>query len=216
MSSMRFLIMGPPGGGKGTLSQRLVKEFGLTHFSSGDALRGHIRDDTDLGKQAKGYMDKGDLVPDELMVDMVLSHVGSVDQKTNKWLLDGFPRNVPQAEALDEQFELDLVINLDIPHEEIVERLRHRMVHPSSGRSYHAIWNPPKVEGKDDETGEDLIVRDDDKPDAVRDRLTVYEQNTRPVLEHYMAKGKAANFHGTESNVIWPVMLQHIKDKYGL
>ncbi len=202
--------MGPPGGGKGTLSSRLVSEYDLKHFSSGDALRGHISDDTFLGQKAKGFMDAGELVPDDLMVDMVLSSVGNLDRRTNRWLLDGFPRNVAQAGALDEKFDLDLVINLDIPHEEIVERLRHRLVHVASGRSYHALWNPPRVEGKDDETGEDLIIRDDDKPERVRERLRVYDENTRPVLDYYLEKGKAMSFAGTESDVIWPQMMEYI------
>jgi len=208
--------MGPPGGGKGTLSSRLVKEFSLKHFSSGDALRGHITEGTQLGKEAKGFMDKGELVPDNLLVDVVLAHVVDVEAKTNRWLLDGFPRTVNQAKALDEAFSLDIVVNLDIPHEEIVERLRHRMVHLPSGRSYHRLWSPPKVEGKDDETGEELVVRDDDQPEAVRDRLRVYEENTRPVLDHYMRLDKAVSFAGTESNVIWPEMKRHIQEKFNL
>jgi len=188
----------------------------MKHFSSGDALRGHIAEGTKLGKEAKGFMDKGELVPDDLLVDVVLAHVSDVEAQTNRWLLDGFPRTVTQAEALDKAFALDIVINLDIPHDEIVERLRHRLVHLQSGRSYHRIWNPPKVEGKDDQTGEDLVVRDDDQPEAVMDRLRVYEENTRPVLEHYMRLDKAVSFAGTKSDVIWPEMKGHIQVRFNL
>ncbi|GAB5367293.1 hypothetical protein AAMO2058_001217800 [Amorphochlora amoebiformis] len=216
MSSLRCLIMGPPGGGKGTLSSRLVKEFGLTHFSSGDALRAHIKEGTELGEEAEIYMNDGLLVPDSLMETMVITHLNGVNMKTNKWLLDGFPRNVSQATTLDRGFDLDLVIVLNIPHEEIVERLRHRMVHLPSGRSYHSLWNPPKNEGKDDETGEALIVRDDDKPEQVRERLRVYEENTKPVVDHYEALKKAVIFTGTESDIIWPVMKEHIYKNFSL
>jgi len=202
----QVLIMGPPGGGKGTLSKRLVRDFGLTHVSSGDALRAQIAAKTDLGLAAQKKMAAGEMVPDEIVMPLVVDHLKALTAKGEAWLLDGVPRTVQQAQAIDAAFDISLVLNLDVPAEEIVERMRLRTVHLASGRVYHAVFSPPKVEGVDDETGEELITREDDKPETVRARLEAYERMTRPLVQHYENAGSCRSFRGNESNVIWPRM----------
>uniref|UniRef100_A0A7S3PIE4 Adenylate kinase active site lid domain-containing protein n=1 Tax=Aplanochytrium stocchinoi TaxID=215587 RepID=A0A7S3PIE4_9STRA len=179
------LIMGKPGGGKGTLSKRIVNDFGFAHLSSGDMLRAHLDKGTELGKEAEKYMNSGALVPDQLMTDMVVDVVKETLNSSDRVLLDGFPRTVSQAKALDANVDIDFVFNLDVPNEEIVKRISDRWVHLNSGRVYSYNFNPPKEEGKDDETGEPLIRRADDEPEQVRKRLATYEENTAPVLDHY-------------------------------
>ena len=198
------MILGPPGGGKGTLSKRLVRDFGLKHVSSGDALRQHIADGTEIGVEVEGIVKAGDLVPDELMVNLIAETIQNVMKSGSPLLLDGFPRTIEQAVALNDLQPVDVVLNLDVPDEEIVERLAHRRVHVPSGRVYHNLYNPPKVEGKDDETGDDLIQRPDDAPDAVLDRLDNYRKLTAPLVDHFGDIGYT--FTGTESDVIYPVM----------
>jgi len=203
------LIIGAPGSGKGTISNWIVRDFGLAHVSSGDLLRAHMRDGTALGKEAKAFIDKGDLVPDNVMVGLIASELKKLAD--TPWLLDGFPRTQPQAEALQAETPVNVVINLDVPFDTIIDRIKDRWIHPGSGRVYNLLFSPPKVAGKDDETGEDLIQRDDDKPESVRNRLEVFKANTEPVLDYYRAQGILKDFKGTESKKIWPHVETYLK-----
>nr|XP_020461608.1 GTP:AMP phosphotransferase AK3, mitochondrial [Monopterus albus] len=198
----RAVIMGPPGSGKGTVSGRIIKTFGLKHLSSGDILRANINAKTDLGLLLKSCIDQGQLVPDDVMSRLILSDLRAMDQSS--WLLDGFPRTVSQAEALDAVYSLDTVINLDVPFQTIQQRLTSRWTHLPSGRVYNTDFNPPKVPGFDNMTGEPLVQRDDDTPHTVTLRLKAYETQTEPVLEFYRSKGVLETFSGTETNKIWP------------
>ncbi|XP_057299101.1 GTP:AMP phosphotransferase AK3, mitochondrial-like [Hydractinia symbiolongicarpus] len=198
---LRSLILGAPGSGKGTISSRLVRDFKLKHLASGDILRNQIAEKTEVGVEAEQYLQKGQLVPDPLIVALISSELTSVKQN---WLLDGFPRTVSQAESLSQTQEINLVLNLDVPFDTIRERLENRWIHASSGRVYHTIWNPPKNAGKDDETGEALIQRNDDKPETVTRRLKLYNEMTLPLLDYYRKLGVLQSFHGTESDVIYP------------
>jgi len=203
------LIVGAPGSGKGTISNWIVRDFGLTHVSSGDLLRAHLRDGTALGKEAKSFIDRGDLVPDTVMVGLITEELKKLGDAN--WLLDGFPRTKPQAEALQAETPVNVVINLDVPFETIIDRIKDRWLHPGSGRIYNLVFNPPKVAGKDDDTGEDLIQREDDKPESVRNRLEIFKASTTPVLEFYKEKGILAEFQGTESKKIWPHVEKYLK-----
>ncbi|XP_053312577.1 GTP:AMP phosphotransferase AK3, mitochondrial [Spea bombifrons] len=198
----RAVIMGPPGSGKGTISERIVKLFALQHLSSGDLLRVNIQKKTEIGLVAKSYIDQGQLVPDDVITKLILQELNNMG--SNHWLLDGFPRTVPQAKALDNVQQIDTVIDLNVPFETIRDRLTARWIHSSSGRVYNTEFNPPKVKGIDDLTGEPLIQREDDKPETVTKRLKAYEALTRPVLEYYRDKGVLKTFSGTETNKIWP------------
>ncbi|MFM7552122.1 MAG: adenylate kinase [Actinomycetota bacterium] len=188
-----FLIFGPPGAGKGTQAPRLAARLGVPHISTGDMLRAHVKGDTALGREAKGYMDAGDLVPDELVVRMLADRIGEADAAAG-FLLDGFPRNVAQAAALDAMLAergrpLDCVVVLDVPEEEVVRRISGRLV-AQNGRVYHELYDPPRTAGVDDEEGLPLIRRPDDEPDVVRNRYrNVYLAQTVPVREHYAAAG---------------------------
>jgi adenylate kinase len=188
---MKIILLGAPGAGKGTQAQFLTKQFDIPQISTGDMLRAAIKAGTDLGKLAKEFMDAGKLVTDEIIIGLVKERIQQDDCK-NGFLLDGFPRTVPQADAVKEAgVTIDAVIEIDVPDEEIVKRMSGRRVHPVSGRTYHLVYNPPKVDGKDDETGEDLIQRDDDKEEIVLDRLKVYHEQTQPLVSYYVAE--AAN-----------------------
>ncbi|KAM9735497.1 GTP:AMP phosphotransferase AK3, mitochondrial [Menidia menidia] len=199
---IRAVIMGPPGSGKGTVSARITKSFELKHLSSGDILRSNINAKTELGLLMKSCLDQGQLVPDAVMSRLILNDLRTID--SSSWLLDGYPRTVPQAEALDHAYTVDTVINLDVPFQTIKERLTSRWTHIPSGRVYNTDFNPPKVPGLDDVTGEPLVQRDDDRPDTVTRRLKSYETQTEPVLEYYRSKGVLETFTGTETNKIWP------------
>ena len=186
---MRILLLGPPGGGKGTQSKFLMEKFNIPQISTGDMLRAHVSNNTELGKQAKEFMDKGELVTDSLILDMMAIRFKDTDCK-NGYILDGFPRTIAQAEGLDKLLikinqKLDYVIVINVNDDDIVERMGGRRMHPSSGRVYHIKYNPPKNKGKDDITNEDLIIRDDDKENTVRNRLTVYHKQTKPLIEYY-------------------------------
>lgn len=182
---MKFILLGAPGAGKGTQAQFLTKQFNIPQISTGDMLRAAIKAGTELGKQAKAAIDAGQLVTDEIIIGMVKERIAEPDC-ANGFLLDGFPRTVPQADAVAEAgVEIDAVIEIDVPDEEIVNRMSGRRAHLASGRTYHVVYNPPKVEGKDDETGEDLVQRDDDKPEVVKDRLNVYHAQTAPLINYY-------------------------------
>lgn len=182
---MKFILLGAPGAGKGTQAQFLTKQFNIPQISTGDMLRAAIKAGTELGKQAKAAIDAGQLVTDEIIIGMVKERIAEPDC-ANGFLLDGFPRTVPQADAVAEAgVEIDAIIEIDVPDEEIVNRMSGRRAHLASGRTYHTLYNPPKVEGKDDQTGEDLVQRDDDKPDVVKDRLNVYHKQTAPLINYY-------------------------------
>jgi adenylate kinase len=207
----RALILGAPGSGKGTLSERLVKTFEFNHVSSGDALRQQIKEGTEVGKKAEGFIKAGDLVPDDVITKLVLGHVRTLPT-SEPWLLDGFPRTPEQSKSLDAEFDINLVVNLDVPESEILSRLSNRRVHVGSGRTYHLVWNPPKKEGVDDVTGEPLLQRPDDTEEAIKERMLTYRKMTEPLIEHYRAKGVLQTYTGTESNVLWPLMEAGVKE----
>ena len=185
---MRIMMLGAPGAGKGTQATFLTSHFDIPQISTGDMLRASIRAGAALGLEAKGYMDAGQLVPDDLIIRMVKVRISEPDCK-NGFLLDGFPRTLAQAEALRSAgVALDAVIEIDVPFDVIVERMAGRRVHPASGRTYHLVYNPPKVEGQDNETGEALIQRDDDKAETVTKRLDVYAAQTQPLVSFYQAE----------------------------
>ncbi len=182
---MKIILLGAPGAGKGTQAQFLTKAFDIPQISTGDMLRAAIKAGTELGTLAKSFMDAGKLVTDEIIIGLVKERIAQDDCR-NGFLLDGFPRTVPQADALKEAgVAIDAVIEIDVPDSVIVERMSGRRAHLASGRTYHIVYNPPKVEGKDDETGEDLVQRDDDKAEVVLDRLRVYHEQTAPLVDYY-------------------------------
>ncbi|XP_064833491.1 GTP:AMP phosphotransferase AK3, mitochondrial-like [Oncorhynchus masou masou] len=207
----RAVIMGPPGSGKGTVSGRIVKRFGLSHLSSGDLLRANIKAQTELGLLMKSCIDQGQLVPDDVISRLILTEMRSIEQSS--WLLDGFPRTVTQAETLDGVCSVDTVINMDVPFQTIKQRLTSRWLHLPSGRVYNIDFNPPKISGLDDVTGEPLIQRDDDTPETITRRLRSYENQTQPVLEYYRSKGMLETFSGTETNKIWPLIQAFLSKK---
>ncbi len=182
---MKIILLGAPGAGKGTQAQFLTQEFGIPQISTGDMLRAAIKAGTELGTLAKSFMDSGKLVTDEIIIGLVKERITQEDCK-NGFLLDGFPRTVPQADALKAAgVVIDAVIEIDVPDAVIVERMSGRRAHLASGRTYHVVYNPPKVEGKDDETGEDLVQREDDQAQVVLDRLSVYHELTQPLVSYY-------------------------------
>ncbi|OHD90255.1 adenylate kinase [Sulfuricurvum sp. RIFCSPLOWO2_12_FULL_43_24] len=188
---MKIILLGAPGAGKGTQAQFLTKAFDIPQISTGDMLRAAIKAGTELGTLAKSFMDSGKLVTDEIIIGLVKERILEDDCK-NGFLLDGFPRTVPQADALKEAgVAIDAVIEIDVADGVIVERMSGRRAHLASGRTYHVVFNPPKVEGKDDETGEDLVQRADDKAEVVLDRLRVYHEQTSPLVNYY--QGVAAS-----------------------
>ncbi len=190
---MKIILLGAPGAGKGTQAQFIMNKFGIPQISTGDMLRAAIKAETDLGKQAKTLMDEGKLVPDDLIIALVQERVSQPDCAKG-FLLDGFPRTIPQADALKTAgIHIDYVLEFDVPDEIIVERMSGRRVHLASGRTYHVVYNPPKVEGKDDITGEDLVIRPDDKKETVLERLKVYHSTTQPLVDYYQAEAKAGN-----------------------
>ncbi len=197
---MRILLLGPPGGGKGTQAKFLIEKLGIPQISTGDMLREHVKKQTSLGIKAKEYMRSGALVPDEVILGMMQERLSNQDCK-NGYILDGFPRTIPQALGLDKLLEklnqaLDAVIVIDVSDDNIVDRMGGRRVHMSSGRVYHVEYNPPKIEGKDDETEEDLIIREDDKEETVRKRLEIYHNETSPLINHYKDKNIVSQING--------------------
>lgn len=206
------LILGKPGGGKGTISGKILKDFPqFHHVSTGDLLRSHVRNETNLGLEAAQYMKEGKLVPDELMIGLVVEESTPFLDKGESLLLDGFPRTVGQAEALEKSVHVDMVVNLDIPNETIIERLTDRWIHEPSGRIYSYSYKPPKVKGFDDETGEPLVQRHDDKPETVRARLQLYDDATSPLVQYYESNGVLKSFQGTQSDVIYPEVKEWLK-----
>ena len=191
---MNLIILGPPGAGKGTQAAFIASEQNIPHISTGDMLREAIKNGTELGLQAKAVMDSGNLVSDELIIELVKERISQEDCK-NGFLFDGFPRTIPQAEALQENnVDINGVIELVIAEEEIIKRMSGRRIHLASGRTYHVDFNPPKKSGLDDETGEELIIRKDDEPETVKDRLKVYWTQTQPLIEYYSNFKNASDF----------------------
>lgn len=190
---MRIILLGAPGAGKGTQAQYITERFGIPQISTGDMLRAAVKAGTPLGLAAKKVMDAGQLVSDDIIIGLVKERIQEADCN-NGFLFDGFPRTIPQAEALNEAgIEIDYVLEIAVADEEIIKRLSGRRVHPDSGRVYHVTYNPPKVEGKDDATGEDLVQRDDDKEDTVRKRLGVYHDQTAPLVDFYKNLAQQGN-----------------------
>ncbi|XP_030647128.1 adenylate kinase 4, mitochondrial [Chanos chanos] len=207
----RAVIMGPPGSGKGTISERIAQSFGLTHLSSGDFLRENIAANTEAGVLAKTYIEKGLLVPDHVMTRLVLPRLGEMTRYS--WVLDGFPRTLIQAKALNSSCDLDMVISLNIPLETLKERLSHRWIHPASGRVYNMVFNPPRIQGVDDVTGEPLVQQDDDRPEALVTRLRHYKDVAKPVIDLYKSMGILHTFSDTETDQIWPYISSLISNK---
>lgn len=197
---MNLVFLGPPGAGKGTIAAKAKDALNIVHISTGDLFRSNIKNETELGKVVKEILAKGDLVPDEVTVNMVKARLEEDDLKEKAgYILDGFPRTVAQADALETFSKLDAVINFVLSEEEILKRLSGRRVCKSTGRTYHIIYNPPKVEGRDDETGEELIQRDDDKEEAIINRLQVYQKSTAPLIEYYRQKGLLVDIDASKS-----------------
>ena len=198
---MKIIMLGAPGAGKGTQAKMLAEKYGIPHISTGDIFRANIKEGTDLGKKAKEYMDKGLLVPDELVVDLVMDRFKADDCK-NGYVLDGFPRTIPQAEALDSALaavgeKMDYAINVEVPDENIVNRMSGRRACVGCGATYHIKYNPTKVEGICDVCGKELVLRDDDKPETVLNRLKVYHDQTQPLIDYYGKAGIVKEVDGT-------------------
>jgi len=182
---MRLILLGGPGAGKGTQANYIKERYQIPQISTGDMLRAAVKAGTELGKKAKAVMDSGGLVPDDVIIGLVKERITQPDCKKG-FLFDGFPRTIPQADAMkDAGVAIDAVVDIDVPDQEIIKRMSGRRVHLASGRTYHITFNPPKVEGKDDVTGEPLIQRDDDKEETVRKRLEVYHNQTEPLIGYY-------------------------------
>lgn len=213
MASQAFktVILGAPGSGKGTISSRITKGFKLNHVASGDLLRINIKNQTEIGKQASTFINKGQLVPDDVMIKFIAQELRK--QNSDSWLLDGFPRTIEQAKAFWKIQKIDLALNLIVPFDVIIERVKHRWIHLASGRVYNTDFNPPKVPGKDDITGENLVQRKDDDPEVVLKRLKLYEELTKPVIEFYRRQGILKDFEGKTSDEIWP-KVQDCLNKY--
>lgn len=199
---MKIIMLGAPGAGKGTQAKRIAEKYAIPHISTGDIFRANIKNGTELGKKAKSYMDQGALVPDELTCDLVMDRIQQEDCK-NGFVLDGFPRTIPQAEALDEALRkigqsMDYAIDVDVPDENIVNRMGGRRACLSCGATYHISFNPTKEEGKCDACGSETALRDDDRPETVQKRLTVYHTQTQPLIEHYGKQNILKTVDGTK------------------
>ena len=198
---MKIIMLGAPGAGKGTQAKKIAEKYHIPHISTGDIFRANIKNGTELGKKAKTYMDQGLLVPDELTVDLVIDRVGQDDRKDG-YILDGFPRTIPQAECLDAALEkrgekVDFAINVEVPDENIVNRMSGRRACVGCGATYHIKYNPTKVDGVCDACGEKLVLRDDDKPETVQKRLGVYHDQTQPLIDYYTKSGVLKEVDGT-------------------
>ena len=200
---MKIIMLGAPGAGKGTQAKMIAEKCGIPHISTGDIFRANIKNGTELGAKAKEYMDKGLLVPDELVCDLVVDRIQQADCEKG-YILDGFPRTIPQAEALENALnaieqKLDYAIDIDVPDENIINRMSGRRACAGCGATYHVLFNPTKVEGKCDVCGESLILRDDDKPETVKKRLDVYHTQTQPLIDFYSARKVLVEVDGTQS-----------------
>jgi len=199
---MKIIMLGAPGAGKGTQAKRIAEKYTIPHISTGDIFRANIKNGTELGKKAKEFMDQGLLVPDELTCDLVMDRIQQDDCK-NGFVLDGFPRTIPQAEALDEALnkigqKMDYAIDVDVPDENIVNRMGGRRACLSCGATYHVEFNPTKAEGICDACGAQTVLRDDDKPETVQKRLTVYHEQTQPLIDYYKNQGILKSVDGTQ------------------
>ncbi|HEX5927042.1 MAG TPA: adenylate kinase [Baekduia sp.] len=202
VSELNLILVGPPGAGKGTQAERLTEDFGLPYYATGNILRDAVSNGTELGKQAKEYMDAGALVPDDVIIGVILEAIAS-DEAANGFLLDGFPRTVPQADALGEALQkagrkISAVLLIDVPDEEVVRRLSGRRM-SKSGRVYHVDFDPPKHPDRCDIDGSALIQRDDDKPETIRKRLVVYHEQTEPLVDYYESRDLLRRFDGTRT-----------------
>lgn len=198
---MKLIMLGAPGAGKGTQAKKIAEKYNIPHISTGDIFRANIKNGTELGQKAKTYMDQGLLVPDELVVDLVMDRFAQPDCE-NGYVLDGFPRTIPQAEALDAALEkagakIDYAINVEVPDENIINRMSGRRACVACGATYHLVHIPPKKEGVCDSCGKELILRDDDKPETVKKRLDVYHEQTQPLIDYYTQKGALVEVDGT-------------------
>ena len=199
---MKIIMLGAPGAGKGTQSRRIADAYGIPQISTGDIFRANIRQQTELGKKAKAYIDAGELVPDQVTCDLVVDRIAKDDCRKG-YILDGFPRTIPQAEALDAALaakgeNVDYAVNIDVPDEAIIDRMSGRRACVGCGATYHVIYNAPKVADVCDVCGAKLIIRDDDKPETVKNRLSVYHAQTQPLIDYYEAKGLVVNIDGTQ------------------
>lgn len=199
---MNLILMGLPGAGKGTQAEKIVEKYQIPHISTGDMFRSAIKDETELGQKAKSYMDQGALVPDEVTIGIVKERLSKPDCQKG-FLLDGFPRTIAQAEALESLLDelespLDYVLHVDVPQDKLVDRLTGRRICPECGATYHVIYNPPKVEGKCDHDGAELIQRDDDRPETVSKRLEVNVEQAQPLLDFYQDKGYLQAVNGDQ------------------
>ena len=205
---MKIIMLGAPGAGKGTQAKKIADKYSIPHISTGYIFRANIKEGTELGQKAKGYMDQGLLVPDELVVDLVVDRVKKEDCK-NGYVLDGFPRTIPQAESLDAALaelneKIDYALNIDVPDDNIINRMSGRRACVGCGATYHIVNIPSKVEGKCDRCGGDLILRDDDKPETVKKRLDVYHEQTQPLIDYYKKAGCLVEMDGTlDINVVF-------------
>lgn len=199
---MKIIMLGAPGAGKGTQAKQIAAKYSIPHISTGDIFRANIKNGTDLGKKAKEYMDQGLLVPDELTCDLVMDRIAQDDAK-NGFVLDGFPRTIPQAEALDAALtkigqSMDYAIDVDVPDENIINRMSGRRACLNCGATYHIVSIPPKKEGICDTCGNELVLREDDKPETVKKRLDVYHDQTQPLIDYYNGKGILKSVDGTQ------------------
>lgn len=213
---MKLILLGAPGAGKGTQAARIAAEYSISHVSTGDIFRKNIKEGTELGKMAKEYMDKGELVPDELTIKLLLDRIDNDDCK-NGYILDGFPRTIPQAEALDRALtalgeSIDAVVDIEVQDEAIIERMGGRRVCPACGASFHIVNIPPKQEGVCDACGEALIIREDDKPETVKHRLDTYHAQTEPLIGYYGEQGKVLTIDGMQG---MDEVFAEIKSKLG-
>lgn len=199
---MKIVMLGAPGAGKGTQAIKIADKYDIPHISTGDIFRANIKGGTELGQKAKSYIDKGELVPDEVTIRMLLDRIAQDDCK-NGYVLDGFPRTIPQAESLTEALKsqgdkIDFALNIDVPDEAIIERMSGRRACPKCGATYHIVYAAPKTENICDKCGTELIIRSDDKPETVKDRLNVYHQQTEPLIAYYKAAGVLREVDGTQ------------------
>lgn len=199
---MKIIMLGAPGAGKGTQAKKIAAKYGIPHISTGDIFRANIKNGTELGLKAKSYMDAGGLVPDEITIGMLLDRIHQADCE-NGYVLDGFPRTIPQAESLTEALKkngesIDFAVNVDVPDENIISRMSGRRACLNCGATYHIVYNAPKKEGVCDACGQELVLREDDKPETVKKRLDVYHDQTQPLIDYYKKEGVLAEVDGTK------------------